>query len=45
MVMDSEKGEEQSEEERCVLRKNGTKYKPYSAFSDGSEIEPDESED
>lgn len=36
MVMGSEEGgEELSAEGRCVLRKNGTKYKLY---SDGSEI-------
>ena len=29
----------------CLLRKNGTKYKPYSAVTDDSEMEPDESED
>jgi hypothetical protein len=28
-----------------VVRKNGAKYKPYSAVSDGLEIEPDESDD
>ena len=43
--MDSkEEGEEVSIVERCVLRKNGAKYKPYSAVSDGSEMEPDASE-
>ena len=34
VVMDSEEeGEEPSAEGRCVLRKNGAKYKPYSAVS------------
>jgi hypothetical protein len=39
VVMDSgEEGEELSTVGRCVLRKNGGKYKSYSAFSDGTYI-------